>query len=478
MTGPGGNGRTPSRGSSHDASIPIPHPTSRGGNGPNDGFTVGRGFTPDEDVFEINLIFEGQLVRHRVTLAMTVVQLVIEVATVFRLNTQGGTLMLLGLVPHTLQSQSTLFGPPPVQPGSTIMIFQVGGQAFNHGAQFAALQTMQMPQAPVPNLHDGQKFLANFKLPKFDGAARSWKIWDKAFVRFLSIHQLDHVIEETFLDVLPLSPPLFTANKMVYYLLEDSIVSGSLAAKYFRQAAKWNGNEAYSRLHDGYVFSGPQTMSLLLAELVNLRFKPNESASGFCLRLREIFEDLKMVPGHSSITMIDTQKIGYLLTGIRQEKSLQAVYVSLQDKQVRGATSFEEACDDLHHRCEAIRADEFLETPVREHVPKALITTQAKRQNKEAPDVEMAKCLQKECVDMVKSYLPLCLLHYHQCISGKCSEVELKDGLGKAKFNTVTQVIDYPSTVPKNRFPLRRSARPDTTRKALVSRDWHNCLSE
>jgi hypothetical protein len=111
---------------------------------------------------------------------------------------------------------------------------------------------------------------------------------------------------------------------------------GSLAAKYFRQAAKWNGNEAYSRLHDGYVFSGPQTMALLLAELVNLRFKANESASGFCLCLREIFEDLEMVPGPSSITMNDTQKIGYLLTGIRQEKSLQAVYVSLQDKQLRG----------------------------------------------------------------------------------------------------------------------------------------------
>ncbi len=137
--------------------------------------------------------------------------------------------------------------------------------------------------------------------------------------------QLDHLIDETFLDVLPLSPQSFTANKMVYYLLEDSIVMGSLAAEYFRQAAKWNGNEAYSRLHDGYVFSGPQTISLLLAELVNLRFKANESASGFCLRLREIFEDLEMVPGPSSITMNDTQKIGYLLTGIRQEKSLQVV---------------------------------------------------------------------------------------------------------------------------------------------------------
>jgi hypothetical protein len=64
-------------------------------------------------------------------------------------------------------------------------------------------------------------------------------------VRFLSIHQLDQVIDEGFLDLLPLSPQDFASNKMVYYLLEDAIVPGSLAAKYFRQAAKWNGNQAY-----------------------------------------------------------------------------------------------------------------------------------------------------------------------------------------------------------------------------------------
>jgi hypothetical protein len=62
---------------------------------------------------------------------------------------------------------------------------------------------------------------------------RNWKQWYKSFVRFLSIHQLDQVIEEDFLTVLPLSPQDFNSNKMVYYLLGDAIVSGSLAAKYF-----------------------------------------------------------------------------------------------------------------------------------------------------------------------------------------------------------------------------------------------------
>jgi hypothetical protein len=115
-------------------------------------------------------------------------------------------------------------------------------------------------------------------------------------INLLSVFwQSPHVIEESFLATLPLSPQDFSANKMVYYLLEDALIPASLVAKFFRQAAKWNGNEAYSRLYDGYVFSGPQTMSLLLAELVNLPFKADESASGFCLRLREIFEDLEMV---------------------------------------------------------------------------------------------------------------------------------------------------------------------------------------
>ncbi len=46
------------------------------------------------------------------------------------------------------------------------------------------------------------KLLASFKLPKFDGVARNWKAWEKAFTRFLGIHQLDHVLEESFLDSL------------------------------------------------------------------------------------------------------------------------------------------------------------------------------------------------------------------------------------------------------------------------------------
>jgi hypothetical protein len=216
-----------------------------------------------------------------------------------------------------------------------------------------------------------------------------------------------------------------------------------------------------------------------LAELVNIRFKANESASGFCLRLREVFEDLEMVPGPSSIHMNDTQKIGYLLSGIRQEKQLQAVYVALQDKQVRGAITFEEACEDLHHRCEAIRADELLNTPIRGQTQKALISTHGKKHNKRKDDsnseVELAVCLEKDCSEMIKTYIPLCGLHYHQCVSGKCPKVVLKENYGIAKFNSKTQKIDYPSVVPKARFPLPVSARP---RKGLMFSPQKYCGEE
>jgi acetate kinase len=145
-----------------------------------------------------------------------------------------------------------------------------------------------------------------------------------------------------------------------------------------------------------------------------------------------------MVPGDAAVHMNDTQKIGYLLTGIRQEKSLDSVYVAIQQDQRRGTITFEDTCDDLHHRCEAIQADQLLYTQVKDTGRKLLVTTQGKRQNKDAPDVEKKECLEKDCTEMIKSYLPLCPLHYHQCVSGKTPALELKNGFGSAVYNATT----------------------------------------
>jgi hypothetical protein len=174
--------------------------------------------------------------------------------------------------------------------------------------------------------------LSTFKLPKFDGVSKNWKTWDRAFQRFLGLHQLDHVLDDVFLATIWDVPGAKEANKFVYFLLEDSVAVGSLASKYVRQATKWNGHEAYVILHNGYVFSGPQSATILLSELSQLRLKRDENASLFCMRLVELIEDLEAIPGNSAVYLTEQQKLGYLLSAIRHETSLQSVYSQLQSE--------------------------------------------------------------------------------------------------------------------------------------------------
>jgi hypothetical protein len=188
------------------------------------------------------------------------------------------------------------------------------------------------------------KLLAAFKLPKFDGSPRHWKAWDRSLQRFLGLHQLDYVLQEDFLSLLP-HPDAANANKIVYFLIEEAVTIGTLAAKYIRQAPKWSGHDAYNLLYNRFVFSGPQTSTILLAELSNIRFLRDESPSEFCIRLVELLEELETVPGTAAVCMNDTQKLGYLLSAIRHETDLQAVYVQLQKDQLKGTVTFEEACD-------------------------------------------------------------------------------------------------------------------------------------
>jgi hypothetical protein len=119
--------------------------------------------------------------------------------------------------PHSLIIENQLSDPPQVGPGATVLIFDVRGsnrQGY-HPNPLVAPPLTENPFPPV-NVHAGNaNYLGNFKLTKFDGLSRSWKQWDKSFVRFLAIHQLDHVIEESFLAALPLSPQDFNSNKMV-----------------------------------------------------------------------------------------------------------------------------------------------------------------------------------------------------------------------------------------------------------------------
>jgi hypothetical protein len=211
----------------------------------------------------------------------------------------------------------------------------------------------------------------------------------------------------------------------------------------------------------------------LLSQLNNFRFTIDESASELCLRLQELFEDLEAVAGTSSVTFSDTQKINYLLSAIRHERSLASVYTMIQTDQLRGRVTFEQACEDLRYRCEAMRADDLLNTTARPAKVRALlaagddddsaadtvgrgantlalITTANKRQNAPGPKRagKQVECLAKNCPTLTPPHLRLCRMHYHECIAGKHPSLPLRTE-GSATYDAATNQIVFPHLLEK-----------------------------
>ncbi len=135
----------------------------------------------------------------------------------------------------------------------------------------------------------------------------------------MSIWDLDYVLQPDFFEEVPFPQSKIRGNKLVYYILEDATQGSPLASSYIRQAPIKNGFEAYYTLHDGFVFAGTTTSTILLNELANFRFKQNETPTELILRLEEIFQDLEMLPNNAAMKFNDTQCIGYLLGALRHE---------------------------------------------------------------------------------------------------------------------------------------------------------------
>ena len=411
----------------------------------------GAGNLSSDGTFEIFLTFSGGTVVHRVWDSMPIAQLAFDAGTFFSIDHQDLALILFSgsLGPTSIPLTGRVSGPPRISPASTVFVFYVPGQRQLLVPPPPPLRTHVDPESSLSGL--SPKLLASFKLPKFDGVARNWKGWEKAFSRFLGIHQLDHVLEENFLESLWTAPGAKAANKMVFFLVEDAVATGTLASRLVRQATKWNGHEAFVLLRNGYVFNGPQTATILLAELSRLRLKRDEDASTFCFRLVELIEDLELIPGDAAVFLTDTQKLGYLLSAIRHESSLQSVYVQLQSEQLRGTVSFDRACQELHHRVEAMRADDYLDS----RPGRALLSTEGKKNGQNAVPVVKLPCLAKDCAELIQPYLPLCKLCYLQCMAGKIPSLVLRDNLGNATFNGRTKMLDFPPAVPQARFPKK-----------------------
>jgi hypothetical protein len=358
---------------------------SSGMNPPEPDRTSASPFGNQVSFYEIHLIFEGTMVSCRVWATMSVLQLIVEAGRIFGIDSDDIILVLFTAVPVSLHRDSFLSGPPRVDQGSRVMVFNVRAPS-----TFARVSPHDPPThgypGPLPVLPEvpisllNSKLLSTFKLPKFDGVGRSWKLWEKSFQRFLGLHQLDYVLEENFPELLWVNPGAKAANKMVFFLIEDAVAAGTLASKIVCQATKWNGHEAFVLLRNGYVFSGPQTATILLAELSKIRLLRDEDASSFCLRLVELIEDLELVPGDAAVYLTDTQKLGYLLSAIRHETGLQAVYSQLQSEQLRGTITFELACRELHHRVEAMKTDDYMDS----RPGKALNSTEHKKHGQAA----------------------------------------------------------------------------------------------
>jgi hypothetical protein len=302
------------------------------------------------------------------------------------------------------------------------------------------------------------------------------------------------VLDPSFFDVIPLSADRRRDNKLVYFIIEDSVQNSTLATSYIKQASIGNGFEAYYTLHDGYVFAGSTTATLLLNELSNFRFLPDESPTELCLRLEELFQELRDLPADAAVTFVDTQKVGYLVNALRHEKEWDYVCSAITSAQIKGGYTFREACNELKFRCEASRANDLMDKPVKGRRVKGyvskplgegdaesetmqvaesvlgLISSMTKKLNVDAlpgrdkkvrPPRPMHPCLAEGCSEQTS--FPLCPLHYHPMLSGKVTSVKLKNGYGDATYDGSSQIVIYPGKVPENRLSKKQIAARSTT---------------
>jgi hypothetical protein len=303
-------------------------------------------------------------------------------------------------------------------------------------------------------------------------------------MRYLSIWDLEYVVDPDFCNY-SVSPETKRDNKLVYYVIEDAVQNAPMAASYVRQAPVDNGFEAYYTLHDGYVFAGATTSTLLLNELSNFRFLSNETPTALCLRLEELFQELELLPSEAAVTFVDTQKIGYLLNALRHEAEWDVVSSSITSAQIKGSITFRDACEELKVRCETKRVHDLLDRPIKgrkvqglvsqtatqdddtsvsEKTLQAFISTVSKRLNLDPGSTSdpsgdrtrKTKFVRKECLAAdceEQSTFPLCGLHYHSLVSAKISSLKLRNGYGDATYNGKTSFIEYPQRTPVDRLP-------------------------
>ena len=303
------------------------------------------------------------------------------------------------------------------------------------------------------------------------------------------------MLDPSFFDHLPLTSEQRRDNKLIFFVLEDSVQGSPLASSYIKQAPLHNGFAAYYTLHDGYVFAGSTTSTILLNELSNFRFLPNETPTALCLRLAELFQELELLPGDAAVKFNDTQQIGYLINALRHESEWDTVSSAITSAQIQGTLTFRQACEELRVRCEVARAHDLMDSSVKGKKIKGLIgktadegttvadqvsekvlgmiSSMSKRHNieinnasasgkKDKRKFEKLECLAADCDEMTT--YPLCPFHYHSLVSAKTPILKLRNDYGNAVFDSPTSLIVYPPKTPVSRLPGASSTNEGTTK--------------
>jgi hypothetical protein len=150
--------------------------------------------------------------------------------------------------------------PSPPPPAPTVQPRPLFGPelppGFSRGGPVTHPSHGSSPINPTVRGGGNDKLRATFKCPKFLEDPRHWKQWNKGFVRFMAIQQLDHVIDADF-KAGTLTNLHQEDNKLVYYLLEDAVSGSPVATKYVRRAPEWDGHAAYNNLFDGLGIRSP-----------------------------------------------------------------------------------------------------------------------------------------------------------------------------------------------------------------------------
>ena len=414
--------------------------------------------------------------------------------TLYRMQTgMASPLVKPGHQPPSQSSQTPIrpvFGPP--RPPVTV--------AANMGMPLSMpVPSHLSSQVPAPSNSNSSSSSSSSniikdlsKLEPFDGTQESFKSFETNLERVAAVNDLEHTLDPDYWG-----SSLFNVkdNKIMYFLLEKAVKDNVLAYSHFKKAPKLDGNKAYFALREAFVFSGQANGAILLMKLTNFRLGQGELVSAFCLRLRELFEELEELEGEHAFVFNDTQRLGYLLTAIRNEVDLEASYTYITAEMNRGSMTFELAVADLESRCEQARADELLNQSrprARRHGNlghsstvyshpydsddspddadrRALVSTQNKRLNQSRSSgggdnsnaKRGTKCLVKGCSELCD--LPICKLHYSSLVCGKHSKLELRDGYGEATYDKVAGKTVYPDSVPARLLErIQRRRRPES----------------